>query len=269
MHTGRGKPQAKCRRSCPRVCTPTGWLERAGSSTQHWLCSAWWDLSQDSSISAQWRSAGANEPSGCRAWAQSSSLEQPSEAPGSDSAEGQRMELYGDLLELSPGTRELPASSTAAGALTRAWKACGEQRTAETKHPPAASPKALSSPLQAAKKQMKDSSVGHQALRGAQGVPQTAPSRGMARQGYATLQPFPLLSETRQHPGAHCVPSLLHSHPQEVREQQSSPARTEPPTQPQLAGCTLHISLHHFLPTAFLLLLFSVCKMLRAEVSMT
>lgn len=117
------------------------------------------------------------------------------------------MELCGDLLELSPGTRELPASSTAAGALTRAWKACGEQRTAETKHPPAASPKALSSPLQAAKKQMKDSSVGHQALRGAQGVPQTAPSRGMARQGYATLQPSPPLSETRQHPGAHCVPS--------------------------------------------------------------
>lgn len=157
------------------------------------------------------------------------------------------MELYGDLLELSPGTRELPASSTAAGALTRAWKACGEQRTVETKHPPAASPKALRSPLQAAKKQMKDSSVGHQALRGAQGVPQTAPSRSMARQGYATLQP----SRAGQHPGAHCVPSLLHSHPQEVGEQQSSPAWTEPPAQPQLAGCTLHISLHHFLPTAF------------------
>lgn len=97
-------------------------------------------------------------------------------------------------------------------ALTKARKARREQCTAwaETKRPPAASPEALSNPLQAAKKQMRDSSVGHQAPSGAQGVPQTAPSRDMACQGYATLQPSPPLSEARQHPGAAFHPCSIH-----------------------------------------------------------
>lgn len=54
--------------------------------------------------------AGASKPAGCGAWARSSSLHQPLEAPGTDFAAGWRAQapqLLGDVQKLGPSTREL------------------------------------------------------------------------------------------------------------------------------------------------------------------
>ncbi|XP_040433085.1 uncharacterized protein LOC121079621 [Cygnus olor] len=128
-----------------------------------------------------WSGAGASEPAGCGAWARSSSLHQPLEAPGTNFAAGQSaqaLRLHRNIQKLGPSMRELLCQQRGCRGthprleITRR----AAQSTLGTKRPPAVTPKALRNPSQAAKKRMRGSSVGHQAPSGARGAPQAAPA---------------------------------------------------------------------------------------------
>lgn len=122
--------------------------------------------------------AGASKPAGCGAWARSSSLHQPLEAPGTDFAAGRRaqaLQLLGDVQKLGPSTRELLHQQRGCrGAHPR----LESTRRAAQNRPRDKAParKALRNPSQAAKKWMRDSSVGHQAPSAARGAPRAAPA---------------------------------------------------------------------------------------------
>lgn len=109
---GGGMLKARSSRSCPRVCTPSVCLERARAGTWRWHGSALVGCGpgMQGAFLGSRSGAGASKPAGCGAWARSSSLHQPLEAPGTDFAAGQRAQapqLLGDVQKLGPSTREL------------------------------------------------------------------------------------------------------------------------------------------------------------------